>query len=484
MTITKDGVTVAKSITLKDAAQNMAISTLKEAASRTATQAGDGTTTSIVLAEAILNAADKYKSDIKNQVEVARNIKEITKVILDKLEDRKIDVTDELIKHVATTSANNDEVMGGIIAEAYKEVGSSGIVTVQNSKNHKTYFESTSGIQFQRGLMSPIHITDVSRDVCELEDPLILVTDIKIQSFRDIIPIAEYAVKVAKRPLLIIGDLEFSAQQTFNSNILKNNFKAAYVQLPDFGWRREEMMEDLALSVGCKFMSQKSGDNWELFDPATELGEAERVKIGRDSTTIIHKEGELSEAIQERIADIQEQLKNEKQDDFIDACRARISMLEGNAAVIYVGADTEIEKKELKDRIDDAVLATRAAIDHGVLPGGGISLLGCTPAPVINEEDPNSMVAAKIMTDALQEPFRQILLNIGMEEGPIQELSEKLMKAPVNEGYNAKAGVVGDMFEMGITDPARVTTQALKNAVSVATTIMTTNTVVVEIDEE
>ena len=476
ITSTKDGVTVAKSINLYDPVENLAVMLLREAAAKTATSAGDGTTTAIVLAEAMITEAENQMTDLNNRVEVTRHMTRIAEEIASNLEESSLKVSGHRLFQVATISANNDPELGQLIGKAYSDVGASGIVTVGESKTTKTYSTITNGMHFERGIMSRYHLTNEQKHIAELEDVLILVTDLEIPSFKHIISIMEHVVNNGKS-LLIIGESSMDFANTLNGNISKGTIKAAQVLPPNFGYRREEMMEDLAAALGARYISEKTGSDWGLVT-VEDLGVAKKVVIEKDGTSIIRDEVKANSATKKRIADIKKSLKEDKSDEDTEFLKRRLAMLSGKVATIHVGGKTTIEQKEKKDRVDDAVLATRAAIEMGISPGGGIALIDATSNMKVEDEIDN-LTAQAIMDTALTYPFKQILKNAGKDPNKI--LYEGLIGN--GKGYNPKTGETGDLIEMGIIDPTKVTINALLNATSVATTILMTSAIITNVRE-
>jgi chaperonin GroEL len=481
LTTTKDGVTVMRSIILDDNAEDLAVRLLRQAATRTVTQAGDGTTTSVVLAESMARNAFHLMESHNNVTTVAEYMLEIAEETVERLQDKSISISDnkdELV-HVATVSANNDESLGKIIAGAYKSVGDDGVVTVETSRNQDTYFDVTKGIKFKRGWISPFHITNRRNQTVEMDNPLILVTDLKIPSVKSI----EHLLKFAHtngRPLLIIGELEPEAQQTIDHNIYKNGLKAAFVIPPSFGARREDQMADIALAVGAKYITHRTGANWNAIKDDV-LGEANKIIITQSDTTIMHEDGEIKGAVIDKISDLKNQVKEESDENAIEALNERIANLSGQVATVYVGAKTDGELKEKKDRVDDAVLATKAALEQGILPGGGIALLKEVGEDVEGEKLDDYRLAKLIMNIAFTSPFNKIMENAGHDPNLVIEEFE-LMES-YNKGYDVKHNTVGNMIDLGIIDPTKITCSALLNATSAATTIMKTNTVIIDIED-
>lgn len=476
ITVTKDGVTVAKAVSLIDPVENLAVRMMKEASERTASSAGDGTTTAIVLTEEmVLTGMDVI--DDTNKTEVLRDMVRITEDVVKELKRRSKKVTKKNLKDVATISANNDPELGKIIAEVYKEVGENGIVTVDRSQTSETYYESTRGIKVDRGYSSPLFINDQKKDECILEDTYVLVSDAEIANILNIETILKPIIQENKK-LLIIAPCSSNVLNTLAANVMKSNLKVCVVQPPNFGYKQHELMQDIAISVGATYFSEKTGDDLSIMTIA-DLGHAAKIIAGDKSTVIIKDENTHSEVIDERVEQLWEQHKNTTNKDAKEFILSRIASLTGGIGVIYAGGKTDLEQKELYDRIDDAVCAVRSALEEGILPGGGLALweLG---KMIYNWDDvtrPYNWDAAKIMENALREPFNQIIKNAG---GDIDKIIETICceDDSVNYGYNAKTGEFGDMYKMGVIDPLKVTKNALQNAVSVAVTILSTNAII------
>ena len=464
LTVTKDGVTVAKSIFLLDPVENLAVRMMKQASEKTANTAGDGTTTAIVLTEALVKAGQKYIKDGENPIQVIRQVRELGEKVLKKIKQESIEVTDDMLKDIATISANNDEEIGEIIAKAYKEVGRDGIVTVERSQTDETFAEVTNGIKVDRGWTSPMFINDQRKDECIHEDVKVLVCDTEINNILQIENILKPIINAGEK-LLIIGDCSQNVINTMAANVQRNGLKFCNIKPPSFGYKTHELMQDIAFSIGAKYFSEKTGDDLSLIR-MEDLGHADKIIAGKDSTIIINN-GEITKETLDRVLELKEQqerltAKHEK--DFINE---RIASLVGGIGCIQVGATSDIEQKEKFDRVDDSVCAVRSALQEGIVPGGGLLLSN------ISKELKGKTTAEKILKETLQAPIIQILENAGLEKDKVY--NRKLKK---NEGYNVVSGEYGDMFKMGVVDPAKVTTQALSNAISVATTILTTNAII------
>ena len=463
LTVTKDGVTVAKAINLTDPVENLAVKMVKEAADRTATSAGDGTTTAIVLTEAIVLEGMRIikENPSINVTELTRNINKVADGIIFKLEKRAKKVSGKTLKDVATISANNDRETGLLIADIYKKVGKDGVVTVENSQTDRTYFEVTNGIKIDRGYTSRLFINNQKNDECVLDDVYILVTDLEIVNILNIEQVLKPIIQQGKK-FLIIGKCADNVINTLGMNVVKNNLKFCNIIPPQFGYKTKELMADIALSVGAKYFSEATGDDLSLVTMA-DLGHAQKVVVSSEKTVIVRDEGR-SEQVLDRIQELREADDRSTQKGEKDFLKERIASLSGGVGVVFVGGDSDIAQKEKYDRVEDAVCAVRSAIEEGILPGGGSSLLFESKFLDDNNE------AEAIIKFALNAPFKQIVSNAG-----------KMYPASINEfgeGYNVKNGEYGNMYKMGIIDPAKVTKNALKNAVSVATTILTTNAIV------
>jgi chaperonin GroEL len=465
MTVTKDGVTVAKSINLYDPTENLAVMMMRQAAERTATVAGDGTTTSIVLAEAIIDAADKYLTPEHNVTEVIREINQLTSQVVDQLDKSSKKLSGKKLLDVATISANNDREVGKMISDAFKEVD---MVTVENSMTSSTYVEIIKGMKIDRGYTSKYFINDHKKQECVLDNPYVLISDHEINNLtsleRILLPIVQN-----NRPLLIIGELGQNALNTLNLNVTQGKIKACAVMPPSFGYRQKDLLGDLAVALGGTYFSEDTGDDLSLID-LEHLGKAAKVIVSKGMTVFMHQ-ASREDAINGRIEELKElrdETTNAEDKNFINE---RIANLSGGVGVIYVGALSDIEQKEKKDRIDDAVCAVQAALEEGILPGGGIALLNAQKCI----KSPN--IASVILIDALFAPFEQILINAGKDVGYIASN----ITNTVGFGYDVKNEKFGDMIKMGIIDPTKVTKNALLNAVSVATTIMSTNAIITNV---
>ena len=467
ITVTKDGVTVAKSINLYDPVENLAVMMMRQAAEKTATVAGDGTTTSIVIAEAIVDGASEFLSPDDNVTEVIREINEITTSVVNHLTKRSKKLSGKKLKDVASISANNDTTIGGMIADAFGEVK---MVSVENSKDHNTYVEVIKGIKADRGWTSRYFINDYKRQECVLDNPLVLISDHEISNLSHIEHIMRHCV-VSKKPLLIIAQLGIQAAQSLVHNINIGSIKACNILPPNFGYRQKDMLEDLAIALNGTYFSEESGDDLSLIDP-DHLGKCSKVIVGM-THTIFMPYSSSQTAIDARIDDINETIFDGITKEEMDNRKERMANLSGGVAVIHVGALSDIEQKEKRDRIDDAVCAVEAALEDGILPGGGVALFEYAKNHLMGL----SSASAQIMHKALTSPMRQILDNAGKDA---QFIMDGILPFP-NEGYDVKGEQYGDMIKLGIIDPAKVTKNALLNAVSVATTIMSTNAIITNI---
>ena len=492
LTVTKDGVTVAKSIFLDDPIENLAVRMLKQASEKTANTAGDGTTTAIVLTEAIVKAGLKWIKPHHNVFDIINGIRYDSEIILKNIKKRAVQVTDDMLKDIASISANNDFDLGEIIAEAYQKVGKDGIVTVERSQTDKTYSEVTNGIKIDRGWTSPLFINDQRKDECIMENVKILICDTEINNILQIENVLKPIINAGEK-LLIIGTCSGNVINTLAANVARNGLKFCNIMPPSFGYKTHELMQDIAFATGAKYFSEKTGDDLSIITMA-DLGHADKIMVGKESTVIV-KSGDISQETHDRVAELREQqerltAKHEK--DFINE---RIASLVGGVASIYVGAVSDIEQKEKFDRVDDSVCAVRSALQEGIVPGGGLLLydfsrhFGCNcEEPETGDVVPEDYVAEMIMREALRAPLQQILTNAGLDEKEIMSkiytpemlgTGDEAPENPINnEGYDVSAQKYGDMFELGIVDPAKVTKNALLNAISVATTILTTNAIV------
>ena len=458
ITVTKDGVTVARAVNLVDPVEDLAVRMMKEAADRTASEAGDGTTTSIVLAEALVKGGLASIGDDANKTDVLRELKSLSDGVIEELRKRSRRLTKKQLKHVATISANNDKAIGDIIASVYKDVGKDGIVTVERSQTSETGFKTTHGIRVERGWASPMFINDQSRDECVFEGCKVLVCDTEIGNVLSIEKVLAPIIREGQK-LLIVAPVSGHVLNTLAANVLKKGLKVCVVPPPSFGYRQHELMQDLAVAVGAVYYSEKTGDDLSLMGP-DDLGWADRVVVGRDETILTKGDVDVSE----RVLQLQEAYSLATKRGDKDFIQSRIASLTGGVGVIEVGGYTDLEQKELFDRVDDAVCAVKAAMSEGILPGGGVTLYNVSRK--LGEGSP----ASYILRQALQAPLKQIMENAGVDYD--YSMVEDGM------GYNIKTGEFGDMIDMGIVDPTRVTVTALQNAVSVAITILSTKAII------
>ena len=471
ITVTKDGVTVAKSIDLFDPSENLAVKMMKEAAERTATSAGDGTTTAIVLTEALVLGGVQYITEDLNRTEVLRQMVEISDSVVENLKKRSKKVSMSMLRDVASISANNDKEVGKIISEVYRNVGKNGIVTVEKSQNDSTYAESTMGLKFDRGYLSPMFINDAKKDECVLEDVMVLVADMEIANILQIENVLKPIISEGKK-LLIISPCNANVINTFAANVMKGNAKICVVAPPSFGYKQHELMQDIAISVGATYFSEKTGDDLSIINYA-DLGHAARVIVSKDKTVIIKSDVRSDQdEIASRVTQLWDAHKNANRKADKDFILERIASLTGGIGVIFVGGQTDLEQKELYDRVDDAVCAVRSALEEGILPGAGKALL--EESFITPSENKERDAAVKIVSEALQAPFIQILANAGLKP---EDIYGNVPMEP-GVGYNLKTGEMGDLIKMGVIDPLKVTRSALQNAISVAVTILSTNAIV------
>ncbi len=478
--VTKDGVTVAKEIELRDKFENMGAQMVREVASKTSDVAGDGTTTATVLAQAIYTEGLKYLAAGMNAMDLKRGIDKATSAIVDDLKKMSKSVEDKKeIEQVGTISANGDTEVGQIIADAMDKVGKEGVITVEEAKGMDTTLELVEGMQFDRGYLSPYFVTDAERMATVLEDPYLLIYDKKISNMRDLIPILESIAKEGRALLIIAEDIEGEALATLVVNKLRGTLKCAAVKAPGFGDRRKAMLEDVAILTGGQVISEDLGRKLESATVA-DLGKAKKVVIDKDNTTIVEGSGK-SKDIQGRISQIKAQIEETTSDYDREKLQERLAKLAGGVAVIKVGAATEPEMKEKKARVEDALHATRAAVEEGFLPGGGVALLRCIDKLDRLDLPGDQRFGVKIVQKALEEPIRQIAENAGLEGGIVVE---KVKGLKGSQGFNAATDEYEDMLKAGIIDPTKVTRFALQNAASVSGLLLTTEVMVAEIPEE
>jgi chaperonin GroEL len=479
-TITKDGVTVAKEIELKDAMENMGAQMVKEVASKTSDVAGDGTTTATVLAQAIFREGVKTVAAGANPMAVKRGIEKAVEATVAKIKDLAKPVKGDMIAQVATVSANNDSTIGKIIADAMSKVGKDGVITVEEAKAIETSLDIVEGMQFDRGYLSPYFVTDPDRMECVLENCLILIHEKKISSMKDLLPVLEQVAKMG-RPLLIVAEeVEGEALATLVVNKLRGTLQAVAVKAPGFGDRRKAMLEDIAILTNGRAITEDLGLKLENLH-VEDLGRAKKVVIDKDNTTIVEGAGK-SDAIQGRVKQLRAQIEDTTSDYDREKLQERLAKLVGGVAVIKVGAATETEMKEKKARVEDAMHATRAAVEEGIVPGGGVAFVRALPGLDKLKLEGDEQIGANIVKRALEEPLRMIASNAGHEGaiviGKVRESKD------VNMGFNAASEEYTDMISAGILDPAKVTRSALQNAASIAALMLTTEALVSEIPEE
>lgn len=480
--ITKDGVTVAKEIDLEDPVENMGAQMLKEVASKTADIAGDGTTTATVLAQAIFNNGLKNVTAGANPMDIKRGIDKAVEKVIEHLksQSKEVDDSNEKVEQVATISANNDSSIGKLIAEAMGKVKKEGVITIEEAKGTETSVKLVEGMQFDRGYISPYFVTDTEKMEAVFDDPYILIHDKKISIMKDFLPILEKVVQTGKPLIIISEDVEGEALATLVVNKLRGSLKIAAVKAPGFGDRRKAMLEDIAILTGGTVISEEQGFKLENTD-ISQLGRAEKVTIDKDNTTIVSGKGS-SETIKARVSQIKAQIENTTSDYDKEKLQERLAKLSGGVAVIYVGAASEVEMKEKKDRFDDALNATRAAVEEGIVPGGGIAYIRTLEALenfTGSNEDETTGVA--IVRRALEEPLRLIVENAGIE-GSI--IVQKVKEEKEDFGFNAHTEQFEKLYKAGVIDPTKVTRVALENASSIAGMLLTTECVVSEIKED
>ena len=480
--VTKDGVTVAKEVELENELENMGAQMVKEVASKTNDLAGDGTTTATVLAQAIVKEGLKNVASGANPMDLKRGIDSAVSTITDELnkQAKQIGNSSEKIKQVASISANNDNTIGDLIAQAFEKVGKEGVITVEEEKGTDTYVDVVEGMQFDRGFLSPYFVTNADKMITELENPYILLIDKKISNLQEILPILEPVSQSGRSLLIIAEDVEGQALATLVVNKLRGGLKIAAVKAPGFGDRRKAMLEDIAILTGGTVISEERGfslENAEL----TMLGTAETVTIDKDNTTIVNGSGK-SDDIKARVNQIKAQIETTTSDYDKEKLQERLAKLAGGVAVLYVGAASEVEMKEKKDRVDDALNATRAAVEEGIVAGGGVALVRTKKAlDKLKADNSDELTGIQIVTRAIESPLRTIVENAG-SEGSI--VVAKVMDGKDNFGYDAKKEEYVDMLKAGIIDPKKVTRIALENAASVAGMILTTECALVDIKEE
>lgn len=480
--VTKDGVTVAKEIELEDALENMGAQMVKEVASKTNDLAGDGTTTATVLAQAIVKEGLKNVAAGANPMDLKRGIDKAVAAIVKNLESQatKVGNSSEMIKQVASISANNDDVIGDLIAKAFGKVGKEGVITVEEAKGTETYVDVVEGMQFDRGYLSPYFVTDTEKMMTELENPMVLLYDKKISSMKDLMPILEPVAQQGKSLLIIAEDVDGEALATLVVNKLRGSLKIAAVKAPGFGDRRKAMLEDIAVLTGGTVIAEERGFTLENAT-IDMLGSAETITIDKDNTTIVNGAGNKND-IKGRVNQIKSQIESTTSDYDKEKLQERLAKLAGGVAVLYVGAASEVEMKEKKDRVDDALHATRAAVEEGIVAGGGVALVRAIEVlKKLTTDTLDEATGINIVAKAIESPLRTIVENAGGEGSVV---INKVLEGKKNFGYDAKSETYVDMLKAGIIDPKKVTRIALENAASVAGMILTTECALVDIKEE
>ena len=480
--ITKDGVTVAREIELENPFENMGAQLVKEVASKTGDQAGDGTTTATVLAQAIVREGLRNVAAGANPKDLKRGIDKAVSKVVEGIKAQSQEVGDDFdkIENVARVSANNDEEIGRLIAEAMKKVKKEGVITVEEAKGTDTTVDVVEGMQFDRGYISPYFVTNTEKMECEMDSPYILIYDKKVSNLKDILPILEATAQSGRGLLIIAEDADNEALATLVVNRLRGSLKICAVKAPGFGDRRKEMLEDIAILTGGNVISETKGMR---LDQATinDLGTAEKVTVNKDNTTIINGAGD-KQAIADRVAQIKVQIANTTSDYDKEKLTERLAKLAGGVAVLYIGAPSEVEMKEKKDRVDDALSATRAAVEEGIVPGGGTAYIRCLPAlSDLKGENADETTGIAIIRRAIEEPLRQIVENAGVEGAVIVQ---KVKEGTGDYGYNARTDEFENFFSTGVIDPAKVTRVALENAASIAGMFLTTECVIADKKEE
>jgi chaperonin GroEL len=480
--ISKDGVTVAKEIDLANSYENLGAQMVKEVASKTGDDAGDGTTTATVLAQSIITVGLKNVAAGANPMDLKRGIDKAVAVVVKSLADQAQTIGDDYakIESVAKVAANNDDTIGKLIAEAMKKVHREGVITIEESKGTDTYVDVVEGMQFDRGYISPYFITDAEKMAAELDNPFILIYDKKISTMKDLLPILEASAQTG-RPLMIISeDVDGEALATLVVNRLRGSLKVCAVKAPGFGDRRKEMLEDIAILTGGTVITEEKGMKLEQAK-LDMLGVAEKITVDKEKTTIVNGGG-VSEGIAARVSQIKKQIETTTSDYDKEKLQERLAKLAGGVAVIYVGATSEVEMKEKKDRVDDALSATRAAVEEGIVPGGGVAYLRAIEAlNSIKGENDDEQTGVEIIKRAIEEPLRQIVANAG-KEGAV--VVQKVKEGKGDFGYNARTDVYQNLYEAGVIDPAKVARIALENAASIAGMFLTTEAVIVEEKED
>ncbi len=480
--ITKDGVSVAKEIELEDAFQNMGAQLVKEVASKTNDDAGDGTTTATVLAQSIIGVGLKNVTAGANPMDLKRGIDKAVAKVIENLKEQAVEVGDDLkkVENVAKISANGDETIGKLIAEAMGKVSKEGVITVEEAKGTDTYVDVVEGMQFDRGYISPYFVTDTENMEVQYEEPLVLIHDKKISAIKDLLPILEKGVQTGKPMLIIAEDIDSEALTTLVVNRLRGSLKIAAVKAPGFGDRRKEMLEDIAILTGGTVISDEKGLTLEAAT-LEMLGSAEKISIDKDTTTIVNGHGDR-DAIAARIGQIRSQIDKTTSDYDREKLQERLAKLAGGVAVLYVGAPSEVEMKEKKDRVEDALSATRAAVEEGTVPGGGVAYIRAAEVlEGLKGENEDETTGIEIIKRAIEEPLRQIVQNAG-KEGAV--VVQKVREGKGDFGYNARADKYENLYETGVIDPTKVSRVALENAASIAGMFLTTECVIADKPED
>ncbi|MCM1005794.1 MAG: chaperonin GroEL [Prevotella sp.] len=480
--ITKDGVTVAREIELENPFENMGAQLVKEVASKTGDQAGDGTTTATVLAQAIVREGLRNVAAGANPMDLKRGIDKAVSKVIEGIKAQSQEVGDDFnkIENVARVSANNDEEIGRLIAEAMKKVKKEGVITVEEAKGTDTTVDVVEGMQFDRGYISPYFVTNTEKMECEMDNPYILIYDKKVSNLKDILPILEATAQSGRGLLIIAEDVDNEALATLVVNRLRGSLKICAVKAPGFGDRRKEMLEDIAILTGGNVISETKGMRLDQAN-VTDLGTAEKVTVNKDNTTIINGAGD-KQAIADRVAQIKVQIANTTSEYDKEKLTERLAKLAGGVAVLYIGAPSEVEMKEKKDRVDDALSATRAAVEEGIVPGGGTAYIRCLSALAdLKGDNADETTGIAIIRRAIEEPLRQIVENAGVEGAVIVQ---KVKEGSGDYGYNARTDQFENFFATGVIDPAKVTRVALENAASIAGMFLTTECVIADKKEE
>ena len=480
--ITKDGVTVAKEIELKDTTENLGAQMVKEVASKTADIAGDGTTTATVLAQAIVAAGLKNVAAGANPMDLKRGIDKAVEKVVENLKStsKEVGSDGDKIKQIATISANNDNTIGELIAEAMKVVGNDGVITVEEAKGTETEVKTVEGMQFDRGYLSPYFVTNTEKMITDMEEPLILICEKKISTMKELMPVLEPVVQAGKSLMIIAEDVDGEALGTLVVNRLRGSLKVAAVKAPGFGDRRKAMLVDIAILTGGQVISEERGMTLEN-TTMDMLGTAEKIEIDKDNTTVVNGKGD-KDAIKSRIQQIKKQIETTTSDYDREKLQERLAKLSGGVAVLYVGAPTEVEMKEKKDRVDDALAATRAAVEEGTVPGGGVALIRAIDSlDKLKGENEDEITGIMIVKRAVEEPLRQIVANAGGEGAVIVQ---NVRDGKNDFGYNARTSTFENLYKAGVIDPTKVTRIAIENAASIASMLLTTECVITDQPEE